>query len=135
MPSSPDTTESFDIDDFCERLDRRLEKIAEQSLQRKLASGEYVMFEGRPVPARLVAEAEAEAERARVLLTELSRAQGKIPIVMTAAGGAKKFFQARSALSKPVSDIADEPLMATIYAAAGAMVGAGNRRIKYQKTD
>ncbi|KQN53763.1 hypothetical protein GKQ23_02065 [Erwinia sp. E602] len=64
MPLSPDTTDTIDMEAFCAWLDRRLKHAAEVTAKEKLASGEYVMFKGRPVPASLLAE-EAAIKRAR----------------------------------------------------------------------
>lgn len=62
MPSSRITTDIPTADELFGLLHRKLKRTAVLTTERKLASGEYVIHEGRPVPAVVVAEAKAEAE-------------------------------------------------------------------------
>ncbi|MFZ4216419.1 hypothetical protein ACEV6Q_00955 [Enterobacter ludwigii] len=63
MQSSRNTTKNPTGDQLYAALNRKLKKSSANIAQRKLATGEYVMHQGRVVPANLVDEAEAsEAE-------------------------------------------------------------------------
>ncbi|MBB6117808.1 Rieske Fe-S protein [Rahnella inusitata] len=64
MPSSRTTTDIPTADELFGILNRKLKKAAQNTTDRKLKSGEYVMYEGRPVPATVVARTEEEAQRA-----------------------------------------------------------------------
>lgn len=59
MQSSQNTTHIPTADELSGVLNRKLKKAAQNTTQRKLDSGEYVMFEGRAVPVSIAAEAEA----------------------------------------------------------------------------
>lgn len=63
MPSSRNTIHILTGDQISAVLDRKLKQAAKNTAERKLATGEYVMYEGRVVPASMLAEAQTRQKR------------------------------------------------------------------------
>ncbi|WP_146145000.1 hypothetical protein [Siccibacter turicensis] len=60
MPSSRNTTKNPTADQLYEEVTRRLKTASSNIAKRKLESGEYVMHNGRIIPASVLEEANAE---------------------------------------------------------------------------
>ncbi|CFQ78295.1 hypothetical protein ABPD32_002639 [Yersinia enterocolitica] len=72
MQSSRNTTEFPPGDQLYASLNRKLKKTSANITKRKLNTGEYVMYQGRIVPANVVEEAKAEAVEERQSLTHIA---------------------------------------------------------------
>ncbi|MGP2674900.1 hypothetical protein ACTVHH_12790 [Escherichia coli] len=74
MPSSRNTTENPTADQLYEEVTRKLKTASSNIAKRKLESGEYVMHNGRIIPASVLEEANAENAISK------RRSHGAIPL-------------------------------------------------------